>query len=60
MTILRRFFTWFTMPCAACRTRLYFGARVYSSQHVYCSRRCYEIGLVIEQSMRNRQPTGKE
>lgn len=59
MNTISRFWQWFTsiwqwltLACPACGTILYFGPRYHSRQHVYCTRRCYEIGMVIEQSQR--------
>lgn len=52
--MLRRFWHWLILPCAACHTRLYFGTRYHTTHHSYCSRRCYQIGAIIEQSARIR------
>lgn len=55
MQFLRRAWSWVTASCAACHIPLYFGARLYSSQQVYCSWRCYQIGLLLESSARKRR-----
>lgn len=52
--MLRRFWSWFTLPCAHCGTRLYLGSRVHGLHGVYCDARCYQIGVLIAQSLRKR------